>query len=130
MANTDSELIDEVSALSGYDSSVLDDPTMQQLVSVAKSEFRSDSGTEFTYDNPDAERALFWLTFLFQKIAVGDIEAPEFSVAEIEQTAEESVQVSFWYRNYQKHASAATGTGFPGGITNIERSNRIYGEDS
>jgi hypothetical protein len=132
MATNESELIEEVRALTGYDQSIMTDATMQELVNIGKEEL----GREFSEDfpgffggNTDADRALFWFTCIAAKVRAGEIAGVNISVGSIRATSYSNSKYAFWFDNFQKRMESAYG-GKPVNLQSLERDNRSYGDNA
>jgi hypothetical protein len=130
MATTDSELIEEVRAFTGYTTSDISDQNMQSLVDIAKRELESDFGTSdfnFYGENLDIERALFWFTCIGTKVRTGEIGSIDFTLDDIESSTPPDAY-QFWFSQFEKRRSLATTqlTGVSAASRSIERDNRTY----
>lgn len=130
MVADDTELADNVRALTDYDETILTDSELQEVIQLAKGEFWADTDTSepFYSGNKQADQALFWLTCLFAKIKVGELSAPDFQIAEID-VEQSSDEESRWFSNYRRYRDIAT-AGSSGKIGQISRSNRTYQFDN
>lgn len=116
MAQSDSELVDEVRVLTGYDDEVMfSDSDLDSLVQIGKEELRSYWNLpEFEFyrrgeeNTLDADRALFWFTCIATKVRAGEIGSVELTIDSLE-TAQYDGQFSYWFRNFQQRAASAGG---------------------
>lgn len=134
MATTDSELIAEVRAFAGYESTnVFSDSDIQEIIDIAKEEILSDLGTQqvnWYTGNHDLTRALFWFTCIGLKVKDGEIGSADIDIDEIRATDSET-EYDFWFKQFQKRLrGAAKITDSVGaGVSSIERDERDYGYD-
>lgn len=131
MATDDPSLISEVRTLTDYNSSILTDGDMQNIVSLAKREIEGELGEEVSdfYSSILTERALFWLTCLFSKIKVGELEGLTLAVAEIEVTQiPDEDRANYWARQFERRMRQAQADSMSQ-LRNIERSDRVYGDN-
>jgi len=133
MAVNDETLMAEVRVLTDYDSGLIADGDLLSLIEIAKTELRAEIGDgdlDFYGGNLDAERALFWLTCLFLKAKSGEIDAPNFSISELQvrhQAMDE--QAGFWLNSLSRRLDALRGTGLIG-HARIQRADRTYQFDN
>jgi hypothetical protein len=143
MATDDGTLVAEVRALTDYDETIMSDLELLALVDVAKEEIKADvDDTTITFYSGDqkADRALFWLTCLFAKIKLGEIEAPNVSISSLRiRQASVAERYGVWVKNFEKNlagivtSDGEAAVGRPMGHTKVARteSERSYGyEDS
>lgn len=116
MARSDTDLIGEVRALTGYDDGVMfTDSDIQSLIDIGKEELRSHLGLstlEFYQrgdtNTLDADRALFWFTCIATKVRAGEIGSVELTVDGLE-TAQSRGQFEYWFQNFAQRVHAASG---------------------
>jgi len=136
MARTDTELIDEVRAFTGYDGgSMFTDTDMQALVELGKEELRSRLGSpdyEFYQrggtNTLDADRALFWFTCIATKVRAGEIGSVELTVNNLEEQ-QSAGQFGFWFRNFRDRLYSAENSTVGAATTTISRTDRTYDYD-
>lgn len=137
MARSDSELINEVRALTGYtDTSMFSDSDIQGLVDIGKEELRSYFGQpQFEFylrgdtNTLDADRALFWFTCIALKVRAGEIGSVELTIDSLEQNQSDG-QFDYWFQNFAQRVQAAGGSESIGAAgTQIERAGRSYSYD-
>jgi hypothetical protein len=130
MATDDTSLKAEVRAITDYDTGILLDADLQQLVDLAKREIQSnknDASIDF-YGDLLAERTLFWLTCIFAKVKAGEIDGGTFEISELSVESEEggnSIFFDNFWRNYH-----SIGDGRPRGHLKGQRANREYDYDN
>lgn len=114
MATDEQSLVNEVRALTGYtDGSMISDASMNDLVSIAKQELRSDLGLpELTFhqtanDTYQADRALFWLTAIFTKVRGGEIGNINLTIGDVLDYDDARTEYDFWFEQFDKRRSAA-----------------------
>ena len=132
MAVDDSTLKAEVRVLTEYDDSIITPDDLQEIVDIAKRELYADVGDDTInlFDNLNSERALFWLTCLFCKVKTGEIDAPSFSIGELDiESIDPNRNVGVWVNNFWKHYRAMDG-GAPVAHTKSNRPDRNYGFDN
>lgn len=134
MARSDSDLINEVRALTGYTSSVMfSDSDIQALIDIGKEELRSRFGApQFQFyqrgdtNTLDADRALFWFTCIALKVRAGEIGSVELTVDMLE-TQQSDGQFDYWFDNFAQRVQAASGSEVAGAAgVQIERDDREY----
>ncbi|NUC72549.1 hypothetical protein HTZ84_09545 [Haloterrigena sp. SYSU A558-1] len=129
MAVDDETLAAEVRVLTDYDAGLIADGDLLSIIELAKTELRAQVGQsdiDFYGGNLDAERALFWLTCLFLKAKIGELDAPNFSISELQvshQAMDE--QAGFWLNNLDRRLDALRGTSLIGHVR-IQRADRTY----
>lgn len=130
MATDDTSLKAEVRAITDYDTVILDDTGLQELVSLTKREIQSSKNNEDIdfYADLQAERTLFWLTCLFAKIKTGEIDGGSFSISELDVDSSGSSN-SFYFDNFWRNYHSLGG-GRPRGHLKGQRSNRTYEYDN
>ena len=136
MARSDSELINEVRALTGYDDGAMfTDSDIQALVDLGKEELRAGLGLpDFTFyrrddvNTLDADRALFWFVCIATKVRAGEIGSVELSVNNLEETTRQG-QFEYWFSNFQNRMRAAESANVGAASTTISRSDRDYEYD-
>lgn len=139
MASTDSELIDEVRALTDYTQGVYSDSEMQALVNLCKEELRADfdePNFQFYQTGDDstlaADRALFWFVCIAAKIRAGEIGGISIDVAEVTATQPSSSGYEVWFKNFEKRLNEAQKSVIESGPgpahTTEARDDRTYGD--
>ncbi|QSG06398.1 hypothetical protein [Halapricum desulfuricans] len=122
----------EVRVLTNYTEDIISDTDLQDVVDLTKRELQAnlnDASVDF-YGNLQAERALFWLTCIFCKVKAGEIDAPNFSIGEIQvRQSSFSERTGVWFDNFWKHYRAVDG-GAPIGHTKANRPDRTYKFDN
>ncbi|MFC6953777.1 hypothetical protein [Halorubellus litoreus] len=134
MATNDYELVLEVQNLTEYDDEIIEIPVMLELVELAKREIRAKAGIidlEFFGTNDlYAERALFWLTCLFAKIKMGELENVHMSIGDIEQRTlradEDGEDAVVWKQEFQDYMARVQPSENLFGIRSVGRSDRTY----
>jgi hypothetical protein len=130
MASSDSELIEEVRALTDYDESVYSDEEIQELVDIGKSELRSKWNEPeldfYTSERSHVERALFWFTCIATKVRIGEIASMNIRVESFEATKPGNLHYDYWFRNFQQHMRDAYQNPGPSS-TVMSRTDRSYG---
>lgn len=111
--------------------STVPNDTVRSLIGRAKSEIQAQSNSTVSdwYGNPDAERALFWLTAIFVVGEVGG--GDEFSIGEFEFSPADDGgdELSEWRQRYESAVAAMSGGSTrPMGVESVTRSDRVYGE--
>jgi hypothetical protein len=132
MATDDATLLAEIRLLTHYDASLIDDPDLQGLIDLAKRELLANTGDPNLdwYGNIATERSLFWLTCIFCKVKLGEIDAPSFKIGELDvDSYDPEEQVGLWLNNFWKNYWAI-GEGAPIGHIKNNRSDRTYGFDN
>lgn len=135
MVATDSELISQARGLTNYDESIIDQSTMDELLSLSKDEIETELGESVDYydgEHENAQRALFWFLVIALKIRAGEILGMNIQVSEI-QTSQPPSGYETFFRNFSKKMSAASAE--LEGVsavsqTTISRDNRSYGDFS
>lgn len=109
MANSDTELENEVRGFTGVNDSVVTAEEFQTVLSDAKRhiEVRRSLVDEQIdwYGEPDQEEALNWATKLFLKAAAGEIDSQTIQVGAIDHgtlLAKSENDVTVWYRNMER----------------------------
>lgn len=130
MATDDDSLVLEVRAITGYDDDILSDAEVERLLALAKREIEAskDNPNVDYYGNIQAERALFWLTGVFMKIRMGEIDGESFSISELKVDSGDSDN-SMYLRNFWNHYHSI-GDGRPRGHLKGQRSDREYDYDN
>lgn len=106
MANTDTELIDEARAMTGYtDGTIIPDDEFQTLVETCKEELRSDFGVSdysFYSGNLHADRALFWFLCIAAKVHTGELGGMNITTGDVEaQTTGHLHHEAVWFSNFE-----------------------------
>lgn len=134
MASTDSELIQEVRAITHFDSGIISDSTMQELVNIGKDELEADFPETddrpfpgFYSGNLQIDRALFWFVCIAAKVRVGEIDGISIASGSFLDIEPSEHDDAFLFRNYQNRHQEFTLQGGPSQIQ-IERDNRVYGD--
>lgn len=131
MATSDTELIEEVRTLTGYDALLIPDPEMQTLLQVAKNDIEGLASTPFDtiYDDKVVERATFWTTVMFTKVHMGELDAPNFTIGALKVDALPRRDIArVWYRQLDQYI-ARLSAGRATGITSVRRANREYNDE-
>lgn len=124
MADSQTEIRDEVRALTDYSKNIFSDAEMDEVIGIAEDEVRAEiSDPSLTFyqgnDTFNADRAVMWLSALFAKIRSGEIEGVELSAGDLD-TNSLSAPNTFWYIQFQRRLSQVDGT--PGfGSTQVTR---------
>lgn len=132
MAVDDTTLKAEVRALTDYDATIISDDDLQDVVDLTRRELVADLGDETIdlYENLQAERAFFWLTCIFCKVKAGEIDAPSFSIGELQvRQSNFSERHGVWMDNFHKHYRSIEGV-TPVGHIKSNRPDRDYGFDN
>lgn len=132
MATNDTELKQEVRALTDYNVNVISDSELQAIVDLTRRELLANIGDNSLnlYENISSERAFFWLACIFSKVKAGEIDASSFSIGELDVSASEYTgKTDVWMDNFRKHYRAMEG-GAPVAHTVSNRSDRTYGFDN
>jgi hypothetical protein len=134
MAQSDSELISEVRALTDYDDRILSNSDVQTLVNIGKKEIRAEYGDPETFPgfysgNLSLDRALFWFTCIACKIKTGEIGGIELSISDLDAQSGEGTGFETWFRNFSKRLRAYEAAEMGMASTNASRDNRSYGFD-
>lgn len=134
MATSDTELIEEVRALTDYDSSIVSDSEMQELVEIGKEEIRLEFPLVdnlfpgFYEGDLTIDRALFWFVYVAAKVKVGELGGLDISAGSFLDVAPDSASDSMGLRNFQRRMK---GVQTMGGIAQAQitrSSDRTYGE--
>jgi len=128
MARSDTELINEVRALTGYDGGAMfTDSDIQSLVDIGKEELRSTFGApEFEFylrgdtNTLDADRALFWFVCIATKVRAGEIGSVELTINNLEEK-QSSGQFDYWFRNFRARLKASQRDVAGPSVTSITR---------
>lgn len=133
MATDDESLIAEVRSLTDYDSDIIDDPDMQDLVDVGKEEVSGKIGNQsltfYEQETFHATRALFWYVCIAAKVKVGELAGMNISADDFEAMNPANAHYDFWFENFQKKLSRAQRSTSPGAsLINLERTERTYGD--
>lgn len=132
MATTDSELIDEVKAFTGYTDNDFTDSQVQDLLDIGKEEIKAtlnrDSLTLYTSDTHDTTRALFWFTCIATKVRAGEIGSVNLNIDDVLEYSDIPNEYSFWFDNLRTRLIGAEGErGITGASSvQIERDARSY----
>jgi len=133
MANSDTELENEVRGFTGVETPVVDAEEFQTVLSDAKRhiEVRRSLTTEQIdwYGDQNQEEALNWATKLFLKVAAGEIDSQTIQVGAIDHDtllAKDDNSYTIWYRNMERAIENINPT-LSYGIVSSER--RSYGSD-
>lgn len=132
MAIDDTTLKTEVRAITNYDTTILPDPDLQEVVEIAKRELYADLGDDSLdlYGSLNSERALFWLTCIFCKVKSGELDGISFNIGELDvDTYNPNRNVGIWMNNFWKHYRGIEG-GAPVAHTKSNRPDRDYGFDN
>lgn len=131
MADSQTEIRSRVRTITDYDSNIINNADMDDVVNTAEDEIRSDLGDPSLvfYQGTDTfnlDLAVFWLSALFAKIKAGELDGPDMSVGDLE-TRPLDAQSSIWFSRYRKAIQrTSAGPGF--GRTTVQRDDRTYGE--
>lgn len=137
MATTNSELIDEVRALTGYDEHIFSDLEMLSLLNICKEEIRADlDDPDFTFfvtgdnDTHQADRALFWFLSVATKIRAGEIGGIDISVADLDAEQVNDDQASIWISNFHNRLNSVGEGGRQPSHVRVNRgTERDYGSE-
>jgi hypothetical protein len=132
MATNDTELIEEVRAITDYDAGLIDGATFRTLLEIGKEELRDEFSDEFVgfYNgNTAADRALFWFTCIAAKVRAGEIAGINLTVGSIRATSYSNSKFDFWFKNFEEKLKEASG-GQPSRKQNLSRDNRSYGDNA
>lgn len=134
MANSDTELENEVRGFTGVSTAVVDTTDFDLVLKDAKRHIevrRSLTPEQIDwYGDPAQEEALNWATKLFLKVAAEEIDSQTVQVGAIDHDtllAKDDDSYTIWYRNMEsalRNINAATSYG----IVSSER--RVYGTDT
>jgi hypothetical protein len=132
MAVDDTTLIAEVRALTDFGPSVISEPDLKEVIEIAKRELRADIGDPIydLYGDLQAERALFWLSCIFLKVKAGEIDAPSFSIGELQvRQSNFTERHGVWMDRFLKHYLSISGL-TPVGHIKPTRPDREYDFDN
>lgn len=102
-------VIEEVRALTGYDSTVISTADMTMLDTRAQKELEADVGQTVDFSGVTADSALFWLLSLFTKVHTGEIAAGAFSIGEVEEQSLDPEQ-NMWLKRYYSRRDQLVGS--------------------
>lgn len=136
MATTDTELIDEARAMTGYtDGSIVSDSDFQELVDICKEELRNDFGVSdysFYSGNLAADRALFWFLCIAAKIHTGELGGMNITTGDVEaQNPGHIHHNAVWFSNFEdkkRKAERLISGSLGPSQTAPQRDNRTYGD--
>lgn len=134
------QLVDEVRTITGYDTDVLDNQEMLNVVRIAMNDLEAmaEKDVDFYSDPTSYEnRALMWASCVFALMRLREMDGPDVRLEHIDiesvraagkENGEREVE---WYRRANKFANlmSRANTTRRFGSTNIERGNRVYGGD-
>lgn len=130
MATSQTEIRDEVRALTDYGKNIFSDAEMDEVIGIAEDEVRAeidDPSLSFYQGNDtfNTDRAVMWLSALFAKIRSGEIEGVEMSAGDLDINSL-STDDTFWYVQFQRRLSQLDAS--PGfGSTQVTRTDdRTY----
>lgn len=135
MAADDESLIAEARVLTDYDSDIINDEDMQDLVDLGKEEISGKVGNQsLTFYNEEtfqATRALFWYVCIAAKVKAGELAGMNISADDFEASNPAESHYGFWFDNFQEKLSRAQRSLLPGAsVISIERSSeRVYGDE-
>jgi len=140
MATSDTELVREVRALTGYsDGNIISDAELHELVNLTKEELRAE------FDDPNfsfyqtgntntiqADRALFWFVCIASKIRTGELGGFDVDIADIRTDSPDDEEYKMWFQRFNSRlASAASKHASSGGgpsQVSPQRDGRSYGD--
>lgn len=136
MAQTDTELIDEARAMTGYsDGTTIPDSEFHDLLQLCKEELRNDFGVSdysFFSGTLAADRALFWFLCIAAKIHTGELGGMNIRTGDIEaQNPGHLHHEAVWFSNFKtkKRKAARLVQEQPGpSQTAPQRDERTYGD--
>jgi hypothetical protein len=137
MATSDSELIGEALALTGYgDADVFTDSDVQEIVDIGKNEIRSFLGlpaADFYVRTSDTnsyrrDQALLWFTCLGLKLRAGEIGSANLTIGSIRSTSYSDNKAGAWKERMMMNLRSAGGGVSPGHVQ-VSRQNRNYEYD-
>lgn len=136
MAQSDTELIDEARAITGYtDGTIVSDSDFQILLNICKDELRSDFGVSdysFYNGNLHADRALFWFLAIAAKIHTGELGGMNITTGEVEaRTTGHNHHEAAWFSNFEtkkRKAARIVRESVGPSHTAPQRDGRTYGD--
>lgn len=131
MASSQNDIRDRVRTITDYDSQIINNNELDEVIDAAEDEIRSDlddAALSFYQgdDTFDLDLAVMWLSCLFAKIKTGEIEGPTISLAEV-RAAPRAAGSAIWLERYERAIHRYSD--FRGyAKTEIARDTREYGE--
>lgn len=135
MANNDSELKEEVRAITNYGARAVSSSDLQSLINIGKDEIvmmlpgGNDGFVGFYSGNLAADRALFWFTTIAAKVHTGEIEGVDISVDSFLDFDGGSASDSMLFDRFERAIATARGESSGIGHIQVQRDNRSYGEN-
>jgi len=134
MATTDTELITEARAITDYDTSILSDAEMQELVDIGKEEIEleypltDDLFPGFYNGDLEIDRALFWFVCVAAKVKVGELGGLDINAGSFLDVSPHSSSESFALQKFQQRMKGVAVRGGMAQETISRASERTYGD--
>lgn len=130
MASSQTEVREDVRSITDYDKSIFSDSELDELISIAEDEVKTEVGElDLAFYNGEEtfnqDRAVFWLSALFAKVRSGEIEGVELSAGDLE-TSSLSAQGSYWFDQYRRRLAQVSGSPGFGQVQVSRTSERTY----